>query len=229
MQLAVNTCEAHGEMILFKDQKVIATQCWEKEFSHSEVISEYFQKLLAFSSVKPNEIKKIICVNGPGSFTGIRVGVNFAKTLSYSFGIPLVPISTLELLALRCDERNKKILACVDAQKNSVFLSQYEYQNSRLTSLWENKVVEITRLAEVIREPQTLCGSGLERYKNRISPDVTKLILQKEEWKKSQLKDLLNWNSDLELSWENLHPLYVKNSSAEEKQKENLEKSQTRP
>ena len=61
------------------------------------VLSEAFDK----ASLKPKDIDKIFVVNGPGSFTGIRVGLTVAKTMAYSLDIPIVPISSLEVMASR--------------------------------------------------------------------------------------------------------------------------------
>ncbi len=225
MYLAINTCEASGELAVLNENKVLAKVRWEKDEPHSEVITERYLALKKSMDLNENELTRIICINGPGSFTGIRVGVNFTKALAYTFNIPVYSLSTLTLLALRCKLENKKIISCVDAQKNSVFISSFEFKDHVLQNLSENQIVEINNLDQLIKEPVSLCGSGLERYKQFIKSDLFSLFHQNEEWKISQLSDLLDFDFQEPMAWNELQPLYIKNSSAEEKHLQNISKT----
>ncbi|MEM7646756.1 MAG: tRNA (adenosine(37)-N6)-threonylcarbamoyltransferase complex dimerization subunit type 1 TsaB, partial [Pseudomonadota bacterium] len=84
LHLAIDTCSPQGSLCLFDDHSLIATEDWEKEGSHSEEITIRFQKILSENNRNLSEISKLYCVVGPGSFTGIRVGINFAKTIAYA-------------------------------------------------------------------------------------------------------------------------------------------------
>ena len=86
--LAVNTSHSQAEILLFKDENTYFSRKWEKERSHSEVITSEFSKILEIANAKISDIAKIHCVVGPGSFTGVRVGVSFCKTLAYSQSLP---------------------------------------------------------------------------------------------------------------------------------------------
>lgn len=80
------------------------------------IIEEAFKK----TNLKPNDINKIFVVNGPGSFTGIRVGLAVAKTMSYSLSIPLIPISSLEMMA------SNGGTALINARRGYVFVGSYD-------------------------------------------------------------------------------------------------------
>ena len=100
----------------------------DKELSTEALpkISEMFEK----SNVKTDEINKIIVVNGPGSFTGIRIGLTIAKTFAWAKKIPIIPISSLEAMALSYNEQEYRyIVPAIDARRNYVFASIYDKEN----------------------------------------------------------------------------------------------------
>lgn len=89
-------------------------------------ISEMFEK----NNISPDEIEKIIVVNGPGSFTGVRIGLTIAKTFAWTRKIPIIPISSLEAMALSYNENDYKyIVPAIDARRNFVFASIYDKEN----------------------------------------------------------------------------------------------------
>ena len=75
------------------------------------------------SNIKPQDIDKIFVVNGPGSFTGIRVGLTVAKVMAYSLNIPVFPISSLEVMASGYDE---DVISLIDARRGYVFAGGYD-------------------------------------------------------------------------------------------------------
>lgn len=83
------------------------------------IIEEAFNK----SKVKPKDIDKIFAVNGPGSFTGIRVGLTVCKTISWALKIPVVPLSSLEVMASGYNER---VIPIIDARRGYVYAGGYD-------------------------------------------------------------------------------------------------------
>ncbi len=83
------------------------------------IIEEAFLK----SNVRPQDIDKIFVVTGPGSFTGIRVGLTVAKVMAYSLNIPAIPLSSLEVMASGFDE---DVTALIDARRGYVFAGGYD-------------------------------------------------------------------------------------------------------
>lgn len=216
MFLGVNTSLSQGQICLYKDKDLIAESIWEKQGSHSEIITQEFSSLLSQTNKSAKELKKIFCVTGPGSFTGIRVGLNFCKTLAYSLRIPVSPINTLKLLQLNCSKSDLNQVSIIDAQKNSVFLSEF----SQGETLIENEIYRIDSLHKVFTTPKYLCGNGLSRYLNFIDHSVKTNIISQEGWSKADLKNyFISELSEKEtsLKWFQLQPLYIKNSAAEEK------------
>ncbi len=113
--LSVDTSSSYGSLSIVQVEKntyhCLSHKQWisnkEQKYSHSEVITVFFQEALKEAKVTLNQLQLIICGVGPGSFTGIRVSANFVKSLSFSLNIPLVAVSSLESLA----QKNKSDLA----------------------------------------------------------------------------------------------------------------------
>ena len=93
------------------------------------VLDEAFKK----SELKPKDIDKIFVVTGPGSFTGIRVGLTVAKVMAYSLNIPIIPISSLEVMA-----SGNGGTALINARRGYVFAGSYD---SNLNSLYHDSYV----------------------------------------------------------------------------------------
>lgn len=227
--LAVNTSQSRAEILLYQEPITYFKTTWNREKSHSEVITQEYLTLLKKASIEAHDIKKIYCVVGPGSFTGLRVGVSFCKTLAYSLNLPLVPINSLDLLALSCPfYPARRIVSLIDAQKNSVFLSIYEDAENIRENLLSNFVVPIKKLGQHIKEVSQICGSALDRYESFIEPEVKSHFIVEADWRESQLE---NWflknffyespcgDQGKELSWSELQPFYIKASAPEEKLK----------
>ena len=219
--LAVNTSQTQAEIFLFKDSTTFFSRKWVKEKSHSEVITSEFLKLTNHANIQSSDIDKIYCVVGPGSFTGVRVGVSFCKTLAYSLSLPLISINGLDLLATSCHEAKGQIVSVIDAQKNSVFLSLYNLSEKSKTKIHENKVVLIADLGQFVKQKVFVCGTGLGRYDSLIPDRIRPLLLTKTEWASPELENWFVSNRfnfpEEDLNWETLRPLYIKASAPEEK------------
>ena len=204
--------------MVWKNQTITGEFIWEKAKSHSEKITSVFSEVMKQDQTNLNDIDAIACVVGPGSFTGIRVGVNFCKSLAYANQIPMVSINSLDLLALNGEGQGLTIAACLDAQKNSLFLSLYD---KSMQPEMQNMVVPVQRLHEVIKNEVLVCGSGVASYSDFIDPSILNLCHRENEGLPADLKTLFKSDSPIDLdhetTWENLKPIYIKASAPEEK------------
>lgn len=121
MNLFIDTHLNDVIIILYEDGKIIKEKIIENEKQNSKVIMPTIKKILG--KKKPNSI---IVVNGPGSFTGVRLGVTIAKTLAYTLEIPIRTITSLESLALSIDDQ-EKIVAFSD--KNGYYIGIFNHEN----------------------------------------------------------------------------------------------------
>jgi len=114
-------------IVLYKDGKVVAIEEKESNQSHSIITMPLLESLLTNNGINIKDISEIVVVNGPGSFTGVRIGVTIAKTISYCLNIPIKVISSLEVLASNVITDNNKIVALND--RNGYFIGKFTSDN----------------------------------------------------------------------------------------------------
>lgn len=188
--LFIDTCNAFIISII-KNNEIIYIN---KDFSNSNTSSKVMPVIdEAFKNTKLtiNDIDKIFVVNGPGSFTGIRVGVTIAKTMAYSLNIPLIKLSELELLATTLtDSYNVPI---IDARRGYVYGAIYDKD---LNIYYKESHI-------LLDELKTKLPDNYKFVDNYDEIDLIKLI------KKHESSDVVNPHE--------LKPNYLKNTEAEEK------------
>ncbi len=98
--LFIDTHDKDIVLVLFKNEKVLSSSTKTSERGHTKYLMPMLDKLLKENSLSVHDLKELFVVNGPGSFTGVRLGVTVAKTLAYTLNIPIKTISSLEAYAI---------------------------------------------------------------------------------------------------------------------------------
>lgn len=135
--LFIDTSNSFINIYIINDNNVLVYKKVETLKDMANTIMPLIRE--AFNEVKFDikDIDKIFVTIGPGSFTGIRVGITVAKTISYCLNIPVYPISTLEYLS-SINTNYSKIISIIDARRNNVFAGFYD---SKLNKLEDEKLV----------------------------------------------------------------------------------------
>lgn len=177
---------------IIKDNKIIY---YKNDISNSDTSSKVMpiiDEAFKSSNSNINDIDKIFVVSGPGSFTGIRVGVTIAKTIAYSLNKPLIPLSELELLATT-NTNSEYIAPIIDARRGYVFGAIYDKD---LNICFEDSHILLDELKTKFKENTTIVD-------NSDNVDLIKLI-NKHEF-------------DTPINPHTLNPNYLKKTEAEEK------------
>ena len=114
----------------------------------SEVALPRIASMFEKSNLKPTDIKKIIVVNGPGSFTGIRIGLTIAKVYAWSLNIPITTIYSLEAMALSSDKETIHV-PIIDARRGFVYAAIYGKENEEIL---KPQHIELTNLKEKLKD-----------------------------------------------------------------------------
>ncbi len=168
------------------DIQPIEVKTWEG-LSHSAFITSAFESLfktLLVLNPKPNLTEGFLALGvGPGRFTGTRVGVSFAKTLSFAFRIPLYPVSSLKILAESEEKEERPILVLLNAFKNSVYMALYQRKHFKLQELIPPQVVLAQDLYKKLLPAENRCSISSEKsYLLRSKEGKLKTRLFKQEW-----------------------------------------------
>lgn len=121
--LFINSATANLVVAILIDGKITYLYDNNDDKDTSSKIMPVIDESFMVSKIAPNEIDKIFVVNGPGSFTGIRVGLTVAKVMGYSFNIPVIPISSLEFM---CSGFDYDVMGLIDARRGYVYAGGYD-------------------------------------------------------------------------------------------------------
>ena len=133
--------------------------------THSQTLLPVIEQILKISEVTLDEIDAYACSTGPGSFTGVRIGVATLKGMAYGKNKPCVSVSTLDALAFNLIGYNGIICPVMNARRNQVYNAVFRCINGELTRLCEDRALSINELDDelsLLDEPIYLCGDGYE-------------------------------------------------------------------
>lgn len=160
--LAIDTATKIGSVALYDDEVGIVGEInLYVKVNHSNVIMKSIDSLFALSGYTIKDVDKIAVTTGPGSFTGIRIGVAIAKGLAYSLKKPIIGINELDVLAETGEEREGLIVPLIDARKERVYYSQYKYENGKLIRKEEYKDGELRDILKNLKDEKVVfIGDG---------------------------------------------------------------------
>ncbi len=131
----------------------------------SEKLIPMIDWLLGGIGIEKKEIEGVAVSIGPGSFTGLRVGLSTAKGLAFSLGIPLVGVSSLETLAMNIFT-NFSICSIIDARKKEVFAAFFKFSEGEIVRTSDDIMISPQGLCEMIREKTVFVGDGAALYRS---------------------------------------------------------------
>lgn len=127
--LYLDTTSSFLYTAIIKDDEVLAEIKEHLGNNLSEYTLPRIEEMMSVKNISVDEINKIVVVNGPGSFTGIRIGLTIAKTLAWAKKIPIIPISSLEAMALSYDANYDYVVPAIDARRGFLYASIYDVNN----------------------------------------------------------------------------------------------------
>jgi len=133
-------------------------------FSHSRTMLVMAESLLKNLDIKPADLDLIAVSRGPGSFTGVRIGVSAAKGLAWGLDIPVCGVSTLEAMARQTTEQGVIICPVMDARRSQVYNALFEWRDSTLIRLCDDRAVSLEELSSGLQAydlPCLLIGDGV--------------------------------------------------------------------
>jgi len=162
--LSIDTSNYVLGIALVEDTKVIGEYITNLKKNHSVRVMPAIDQLLKDCDYTPDRLKKIVVAKGPGSYTGVRIGVTIAKTLAWSLNIPLVGVSSLKVLAANGRNFPGYISPLFDARRNQLYTGLYKWDKGDLKEIIEDKNVKNDDWAQQIKqlgEPVLFLGNDL--------------------------------------------------------------------
>jgi tRNA threonylcarbamoyladenosine biosynthesis protein TsaB len=142
--LAIDTSNYPLGIALLNQEAVIGEYITNIKGNHSVRAMPAIQSLMKDCGIEPKQLTKIVVAKGPGSYTGVRIGVTIAKTLAWSLNIPIVGVSSLEILAATAGRYFPGYISPLfDARRGQIYTGLYTYQNGNLEVTLEDQNILI--------------------------------------------------------------------------------------
>ncbi len=163
--LALDTATKTVSAALLEDERILAEGYADLDRHHATSVLPFVQSILDLAGVDIGKIDLLAGTGGPGSFTGLRIGAGTLKGLSLATGKPIVPVSTLETLALNAAGSGIPVCPLLDARKGQVYGGLYRFAGNGIPcSVIPDATMDLSDLLGKIHEPVLFLGEGAVVY-----------------------------------------------------------------
>ena len=161
--LAFETSAKAASVALMQEDTILGSVYQNTGLTHSQTLMVMAQDLLKQCNFTPNHVTHVAVAAGPGSFTGVRIGVAAAKGFAWGAQLPCCGTSTLEAMALWLGQSGGYICCAMDARRNQVYNAIFAVKNGEMTRLCQDRAISVEELREELSKldgPIYLVGDG---------------------------------------------------------------------
>ncbi len=166
--LAVDTASRTCSVAVVEDDTVMAEFTLNHRDTHSRFLMEVIDRVLAISRFTPADMDGFAVTIGPGSFTGLRIGLSTVKGLAIATDKPVVGVGSLDALAFPFAYSDKLVCPLMDARRNEVYTARYRFEGARMIVHAPPDVTSPESAVCDIHEPCIFTGDGAAAYRDRI-------------------------------------------------------------
>ncbi len=186
LTLAFDSSSKTASVSILRDKSVLYDTVINKGLNHSEVLLPAIDEACRLSGIELPEIDLFACTLGPGSFTGLRIGVGTLKGLMLATGKPAAGISTLAALALNVDQKESIIGSMMDAGRGQVYLAYYQYdKDGILTQIEAARALDPQNITDHYKDKVIYVGDGAIKYADllsALSPEKNKIASAEQQF-----------------------------------------------
>lgn len=165
--LGIETSTMTGSVTVLDETRVLVEHTLHTRITHTERLLEAIDLVLSAASVPLHALEGVAVGIGPGSFTGLRIGVTTAKSLAYSLRKPIAGIPSLDALAAHYLFTDRLICPLLDARKREVYAAFYRNTGAQIHRVSEYAVISPQDLFRDVDEPVVLLGEGTIAYRTQ--------------------------------------------------------------
>lgn len=234
--LSIDTASNICGVSILEDSNLICQLDHDTGRTHSENLMPMIQQAFNQSNLFLKDIDLLVCDKGPGSFTGIRIGVATIKAFHDSLGIPCIGVTSLEALAYLV-KKEGFIVSILDCKNDNCYFSMYELKNSKYIEMIPPTTDTITNALKLCQQnysnhtPISFVGDGCEIYKNLISSEFKNgiFIASENNFLNSYSVGLVGFDKWKEKNFDDVLPLYLKKPQAQRQLEEKSKEIQITP
>ena len=179
LTLAFETSAKAASVALLDGEKLLGESYQNTGLTHSQTLLSMAEDLIKNCGYTPEQIQAVAVAAGPGSFTGVRIGVAAAKGFTWGAELPCCGVSTLEAMALNLGVHKGYVLPVMDARRNQVYTATFYAQDGKLIRKTEDRAISLEELGTELKnlsEPVFLVGDGSILCYNTLKEEVPNLV-----------------------------------------------------
>ena len=197
--------------------------------THSQTLMPMIAEMLSMAGTEPGELDAVAVSEGPGSFTGLRIGASIAKGLAWTLKIPIIPVSSLMGLAANVETPGQIVCPIMDARRNQVYTAVYETTEALPMQLAEPDVIPIEDTlarAEQAGEQIVFLGDGVPVFQTQILEKIgnkCRFVTPTRRYQSAASIALLGqylYEKEAYVQAEQFAPVYLRKSQAEREREE---------
>ena len=229
--LSVDSSYSTATCALIKDDKILAEINLNDKKQHSVILMRLIDSILKEYEIDINDIDAFIISRGPGSFTGLRIGMATLKGLAFASKKPLISVSTLDTLAYNSISFQGIICPIMDALRDNIYTCLYKNENNNLTPLIKEQCLNINELVTILKEqtlPIIFVGDGVAKHKEFLQENIPNSFFAPNHSnfpKASSVGELgiKKINDGVIENIDSINPIYLRKSQAEREYEKRME------
>ena len=178
--LGIDSSTPGCSVALLNNDTIVAERIADPKPSYSKYLLQMVDQVLTEGKSRLDDVDGFAVTIGPGSFTGLRIGVSLLKGFVLATGKPFVGINSLEALASTLHSQKYPICTTLDARKSEVYAAVFESQKDGLHPLLKESALSPKYLCEKIKTPTLFIGNGVERYREIFKESLGALFMEPE-------------------------------------------------
>lgn len=220
--LAIDTSTEQAGLAILEESVPRAEWSWTASGNHSQHLHRLLLSLLHTERIETPDLDAVVVGTGPGSFSGLRVGVSFAKGLALSVGVPLIGVSTLDAIAFTALSLSTDVMAAIPAGRQQLYVGHYRGDEQHFVRVRPLAIEPASEAVESVRPETMLCGPGAQTLMDELAAQGRPSRPEPAMWRLRRASFLaeLGRRTLAEGAADQVHtlePLYLRRSAAEEK------------
>ena len=220
--IAIETSGLLGSIATVENGQVLTEEEFPHDFKHAAGVIAAIDRLTQSHAWTPRDLNEVYVSAGPGSFTGLRVGIIVAKTLAFSLGAKLVAVPSAEVLAHNAYEGWQNAIIVLDAKRGQIFTARYRNENGQPIEAEEAHLDTLAAMLARSPRPVQLIGDGIPYHQSSIpTDDPGVIVLPKPLWRpRARVVAEIGIRMSAAGNFtdpDQLTPLYIRRPEAEEK------------
>lgn len=218
--LALSTAEQGASLAISDNGRLVCEEYWDAKLTHSKRLVSMVEHMIENRfGLSLEDIDLFAAARGPGSFTGLRIGISVIKGISYAVDKPSTGISSLDGIGYRFSYSSIPVCVMMDAKRQEVYSAVYKFKNGLLISKSTESVTNPEKVINKLPGPAIYAGSGSKAYKGLIKNNAKDPIIADELFDSisagALIHSLLSSTDPVLTYGDRLVPSYIRKSDAE--------------